>query len=82
MWEPSGSNTNNIISLSDNSIHYIDCNTSESKLISAIKLEAKGQPKFTNCKWNVHHSYSQIATCNDTAIRGWDLKSNKQTFFN
>lgn len=28
----------------------------------------------------MHHNYSQIATCNDTAIRGWDLKSNKQTF--
>lgn len=47
------------------------------KLASSANLEAKGQPKFTNCKWNMHHNYSQIATANDTAIRGWDLKSMK-----
>lgn len=78
MWDLGGQQ--NIVSLSDNSFHYFDCNTSNSKLISKGNLEAKGQPKFTTCKWNLHHNFSQIATCNDTAIRGWDLKSMKQTF--
>lgn len=29
----------------------------------------------------MHHNYSQIATTNDTAIRGWDLKSMKYLVF-
>lgn len=67
-----------MVSLSENSLNYYDLiDSSEPKLISSAKLEAKGQPKFTNCKWNPHHNNSQIATCNDTAIRGWDLKSMK-----
>lgn len=78
MWEPSGKN--NIVSLSENFIFNFDCNTSTPLLISKANLEAKGQPKFSNCKWNLHHNFSQIATCNDTAIRGWDLKSMKQSF--
>lgn len=66
------------MTLSENSIFYYDLfDSSEPKLISSTKLEAKGQPKFTNCKWNTHHNNSQVATCNDTAIRGWDLKSMK-----
>lgn len=102
MWEPSGSNGHNMVSLSnDNCIHHFDCGTHSprvtyhisshsffslirikcnvyySKLISSGKLDAKGQPKFTACRWNVHQNYSQIATANDTAIRGWDLKSMK-----
>lgn len=67
-----------MVSLTENSVNHYDLiNSSEPKLISSAKLEAKGQPKFTNCKWNPHHNNSQIATCNDTAIRGWDLKSMK-----
>lgn len=76
MWDPNGTN---IVSLSENSIQNYDLNSSSSpKLSSSANLEAKGQPKFTNCKWNTHHgSSSQIATTNDTAIRGWDLRTMK-----
>lgn len=79
IWQPDSTGSQ-IISLSENCISYLDLADSKPKLISTANLEAKGQPKFTNCKWNVHHNYSQIATCNDSAIRGWDLRSMKQCY--
>ena len=43
--------------------------------IDSARLEGKGQPKFTTGRWNPHHSGSQIATANDTTIRGWDVRT-------
>ena len=42
---------------------------------SSATLEGKGQLKFTSGKWSPHHNCTQLATANDTAIRGWDLRS-------
>lgn len=42
---------------------------------STAKLEGKGQLKFSSGKWSPHHNCSQLATANDTAIRGWDLRT-------
>ena len=42
---------------------------------STTTLEGKGQLKFTSGKWSPHHNCSQLATANDTAIRGWDLRN-------
>lgn len=42
---------------------------------STATLEGKGQLKFTSGKWSPHHNCSQLATANDTAIRGWDLRT-------
>lgn len=42
---------------------------------SAATLEGKGQLRFTSGKWSPHHNCSQLATANDTAIRGWDLRT-------
>lgn len=38
-------------------------------------LESKGQPKFTCVRWNPHHNCTQVATANDSCIRGWDLRT-------
>ena len=40
------------------------------KVSSTVTLEGKGQLKFTVGKWSPHHNCSQLATANDTAIRG------------
>lgn len=42
---------------------------------STATLEGKGQLRFTSGKWSPHHNCSQLATANDTAIRGWDLRT-------
>ena len=46
-----------------------------SQISSSTDLEGKGQPKFTSGRWNPHHNCSQIATANDSSIRGWDLRT-------
>ncbi len=45
------------------------------QISSSATLEGKGQRKFTAGKWSPHHNSTQLATANDTAIRGWDLRS-------
>lgn len=45
------------------------------KVKDSTGLESKGQPKFTCVKWNPHHNCTQVATANDSCIRGWDLRS-------
>ncbi|XDV42611.1 hypothetical protein PO909_011240 [Leuciscus waleckii] len=47
---------------------------------SSATLEGKGQLKFTAGKWSPHHNSTQLATANDTAIRGWDLRSMSQIY--
>ncbi|XP_013387812.1 EARP-interacting protein homolog [Lingula anatina] len=81
LWHPSGEG-NTILSIVDSHILMWDLETSSSRatLSSSIALEGKGQPKFTSGRWNPHHNCSQIATSNDTSIRGWDLRSNKQVY--
>ena len=45
------------------------------QLVSETSLEGKSQPRFTAGCWNPHHNCVQIATANDTCIRGWDLRT-------
>lgn len=47
------------------------------KVKDSTGLESKGQPKFTCVRWNPHHNCTQVATANDSCIRGWDLRSMK-----
>lgn len=46
MWEPS--NSSNIVSLSENTIYYIDCNTSIPKVMRKL-LKKKQNNKIFNC---------------------------------
>jgi len=43
--------------------------------VNTATLESKGQPKLTCSSWDPHHNCVQIATANDTCIRGWDTRT-------
>ncbi|XP_070811199.1 EARP and GARP complex-interacting protein 1 isoform X2 [Pituophis catenifer annectens] len=77
-WEPMGDGKK-LISLADNHLLLWDLQESSTKavLTNSVTLEGKGQLKFTSGKWSPHHNCSQIATANDTAIRGWDIRTMK-----
>ncbi|ELT94083.1 hypothetical protein CAPTEDRAFT_182296 [Capitella teleta] len=79
MWHPSG-DTQRLITLADNHILSWELDGPDARVSSATPLEGKGQPRFTTGAWNPHHNSSQIATANENAIRGWDLRSMKQTY--
>ncbi|KPP69176.1 hypothetical protein Z043_112089 [Scleropages formosus] len=76
LWEPMGDGKR-LVSLADNHVALWDLEASSTKatVSSSATLEGKGQLKFTSGKWSPHHNCTQLATANDTAIRGWDLRS-------
>ncbi|XP_057597501.1 EARP and GARP complex-interacting protein 1 isoform X7 [Hippopotamus amphibius kiboko] len=49
-------------------------------LASSASLEGKGQLKFTTGRWSPHHNCTQVATANDTAVRGWDTRTMSQIY--
>nr|XP_013002698.1 EARP-interacting protein isoform X1 [Cavia porcellus] len=49
-------------------------------LASSASLEGKGQMRFTSGRWSPHHNCTQVATANDTALRGWDTRSMSQIY--
>ncbi|XP_052230533.1 EARP and GARP complex-interacting protein 1-like isoform X2 [Dreissena polymorpha] len=81
MWHPTGDGCT-IVGLADSHIVLwdIDTNGSSAKMSSSAGLEAKGQPRMTCCSWDPHHNCVQIATANDTCIRGWDIRNMQQTY--
>uniref|UniRef100_A0AAY4CYP2 EIPR1-like beta-propeller domain-containing protein n=1 Tax=Denticeps clupeoides TaxID=299321 RepID=A0AAY4CYP2_9TELE len=82
LWEPMG-NGKRLISLADNHAVLWDLQESSTKATvrySSATLEGKGQLKFTSGKWSPHHNCTQLATANDTVIRGWDLRSMSQIY--
>ncbi|KAB0373177.1 hypothetical protein FD755_014836 [Muntiacus reevesi] len=80
-WEPAGDGKR-VISLADNHVLLWDLQESSSQatLASSASLEGKGQLKFTTGRWSPHHNCSQVATANDTAIRGWDTRTMSQIY--
>uniref|UniRef100_A0A8C1NHM7 EARP complex and GARP complex interacting protein 1 n=1 Tax=Cyprinus carpio TaxID=7962 RepID=A0A8C1NHM7_CYPCA len=81
LWEPMGDGKR-VISLAENHVLLWDLQESSTKatISSSATLEGKGQLKFTAGKWSPHHNNTQLATANDTAIRGWDLRSMSQIY--
>ncbi|XP_041359477.1 EARP and GARP complex-interacting protein 1-like [Gigantopelta aegis] len=81
LWHPTGE-SQTVLGLTDNHIVQwdLDASSSMAKLSSSTPLEGRGQPKLTCGRWNPHHNCSQIVTANDTAIRGWDMRSWQQVF--
>ncbi|XP_048452962.1 EARP-interacting protein homolog [Rhincodon typus] len=71
-----------IASLTDNYILLWDLQESSSKAVLSCSttLKGKGQLKFTSGCWSPHHNCSQLATANDTAIRGWDIRTMCQVY--
>ncbi|XP_001602366.1 EARP-interacting protein homolog [Nasonia vitripennis] len=41
-------------------------------------LASKGQPRFTNGKWNPHSTTNQFVTLNENNVRGWDFRDPKE----
>ncbi|XP_066864330.1 EARP and GARP complex-interacting protein 1 isoform X4 [Kogia breviceps] len=80
-WEPAGDGKR-VISLADNHILLWDLQESSSQavLASSASLEGKGQLKFTTGRWSPHHNCTQVATANDTAVRGWDMRTMSQIY--
>ncbi|XP_055361645.1 EARP-interacting protein homolog isoform X3 [Betta splendens] len=76
LWEPMGDGKR-VISLADNHALLWDLQESSTQatVSNIASLEGKGQLRFTSGKWSPHHNCSQLATANDTAIRGWDLRT-------
>ncbi|CAG5117429.1 unnamed protein product [Candidula unifasciata] len=81
LWQPSGDN-HTVIGLCEDKIVFWDLNTASSapKVVSSINVEGKGQHKMTSGRWNPHHNCNQIATANDTSVRGWDLRTMSQVY--
>ncbi|XP_075057603.1 EARP and GARP complex-interacting protein 1 isoform X3 [Mixophyes fleayi] len=80
-WEPLGDGKK-VMSLADNYVMLWDLQESSTKAVlsSSVALEGKGQLKFTSGRWSPHHNCTQVATANDTAIRGWDIRSMRQIY--
>ncbi|CAG2227622.1 EIPR1 [Mytilus edulis] len=66
----------------ENDTIYCDIDTSSStaKMTASTGLDSKGNSKFTCGQWNPHHNCTQIATANDTHIRGWDIRTMQQVY--
>ncbi|KAJ8290606.1 hypothetical protein GJAV_G00015190 [Gymnothorax javanicus] len=81
LWEPMGDGKK-LISLADNHVLLWDLqeNSTNAVISGSATLEGKGQLKFMSGKWSPHHNCTQLATANDTAIRGWDLRSMSQIY--
>ncbi|CAK9294323.1 unnamed protein product [Gordionus sp. m RMFG-2023] len=81
IWHPSGS-TSQVITLSYDSIYLWDLNVSDSstKLIASTIVESKSPPEIKTGRWNSNLDYNQMATVNGVYVRGWDLRTMKQTF--
>uniref|UniRef100_A0A674I1E6 EARP complex and GARP complex interacting protein 1 n=1 Tax=Terrapene triunguis TaxID=2587831 RepID=A0A674I1E6_9SAUR len=82
IWEPMGDGKK-LISLADNHLLLWDLQESSSNAVlsNSAALEGKGQLKFTSGRWSPHHNCTQVATANDTAIRGWDTRSMRQIYY-
>eukprot|EP01117_Protostelium_nocturnum_P015024 TRINITY_DN5783_c0_g1_i1.p1 TRINITY_DN5783_c0_g1~~TRINITY_DN5783_c0_g1_i1.p1 ORF type:complete len:365 (+),score=76.13 TRINITY_DN5783_c0_g1_i1:302-1396(+) len=77
IWDPSETTqSETLVSLSEGTIDLwkLDQN---SPILSSTISNIKG--KISSAAWNPHHS-DQIATSSDSFIRGWDLRSSKETF--
>lgn len=81
LWHPTGDNST-VIGFADNHVILWDVNipSNTAKVIASTGLDSKGNSKFTSGRWNPHHNCTQVATANDTHIRGWDIRSMQQVY--
>ncbi|ESN93075.1 hypothetical protein HELRODRAFT_185174 [Helobdella robusta] len=81
LWYPSVEK-NDFVVLIENHIqlYSLDINGSSAALISETMIDGKLHPKFTTGIWDPHHNCTSIVTAQDTSVKGWDLRSMKQTY--
>jgi len=81
-WEP-GDKIGRVISLDESNIRLWNLDSKFSvKAAESITIAAgdkKGAAKLRTMAWNPHTA-NQIGTANDCALRGWDLRSLRQTW--
>ncbi|XP_043278436.1 EARP-interacting protein homolog [Venturia canescens] len=63
-----------LVSVVDDRFVLWDMSSEKAQEVSVGVLSSKGQPRFTNAKWNPHTGCNQLVTLDDTNIRGWDLR--------
>ncbi|XP_014221007.2 EARP-interacting protein homolog [Trichogramma pretiosum] len=65
------------VSVVDNNFVLWDLNF-KPQVVTVGTLTSRGQPKFTNGKWNPHHLMDQFVTLNENSIKGWDFRDPKE----
>ncbi|KAH0950571.1 hypothetical protein HN011_004894 [Eciton burchellii] len=63
-----------LISVVDNNFILWDLANDGPQVVTTSTLAGKGQPRFTNGKWNPIAA-NQFVTLNENNVRGWDLRS-------
>jgi len=77
-WNPSETETSeSIVSLDENNIRYWKLEGSSTKEIGSVSI-GELHKIITGC-WNPIHP-EQFATANDNSVRGWDLRTLKETY--
>ncbi|XP_020279315.1 protein TSSC1 [Pseudomyrmex gracilis] len=64
-----------VCSVVDNNFVLWDLASETPKVAVSGTLTGKGQPRFTNGKWNPHNGANQFVTLNENNVRGWDFRS-------
>ncbi|XP_012272109.1 EARP-interacting protein isoform X2 [Orussus abietinus] len=68
-----------VVSVVDNNFVLWDLTDSKCQVVTVGTLSGKGQPRFTNGKWNPHNGCNQFVTLNETNVRGWDFRCPSET---
>lgn len=79
LWNPSGE-SNRILTIADHHIDVWTVDEGRAQLVDSMALEGKSNPKFLTGRFNPHHAGKQLATAVESTIRGWDLRSSRQTY--
>jgi len=79
LWNSNG-DSNSVIVIADHFIDVYSVENGSAQLTDTMELEGKSQPKFLTARFNPHHAGKQIATAVENSIRGWDLRSSRQSF--
>lgn len=70
------------VSVVDNKFVLWDLLNGEPQVVTCGTLASKGQPRFTNGKWNPHNGCNQFVTLNENNVRGWDFRSPSEASWN
>lgn len=58
----------------------LDVAGKSAKVSGTAKLPKAAERDLHACRWSPHQNGTVFATANDTAVRGWDLRSMQETF--
>lgn len=67
------------VAVVDNKFVLWDLFGSNPQVVTSGTLASKGQPRFTNGKWNPHNGCNQFVTLNDNSVRAWDFRNPSET---